>query len=157
MSATWTDDRVETLARLWKAGLSASQIARSLGGVTRNAVIGKVHRLGLSGRSAPNMPGARRAEPRRERRGRIAKPKAAAPPPTPRAAAMPEQECTETGSATIVSVGRRQCRWPLGEPLADAFRLCGRPVARGAYCAGHGALAYRPVERGHLLRLAGLR
>src|SRR5262249_62413387 len=50
----WTDERVETLKKLWLDGLSASQIAKHLGGVTRNAVIGKVHRLGLSGRAAPS-------------------------------------------------------------------------------------------------------
>eukprot|EP01037_Dinobryon_pediforme_P013111 gene13111-13213_t len=51
----WTDDRVSTLKKLWLDGLSASQIAKQLGGVTRNAVIGKVHRLGLSGhRAAPD-------------------------------------------------------------------------------------------------------
>src|SRR5216110_3212346 len=52
----WTDERVETLKKLWLDGLSASQIAKHLGGVTRNAVIGKVHRLGLSGRAAPSQP-----------------------------------------------------------------------------------------------------
>src|SRR6476660_1320546 len=49
----WTDERVEQLKALWSEGLSASQIARALGGVTRNAVIGKVHRLGLAGRAGP--------------------------------------------------------------------------------------------------------
>src|ERR1700747_2868372 len=49
----WSDDRVEQLKLLWTEGLSASQIARALGGVTRNAVIGKVHRLGLAGRATP--------------------------------------------------------------------------------------------------------
>ncbi|NJM84118.1 MAG: GcrA cell cycle regulator, partial [Tabrizicola sp.] len=48
---SWTDERVETLKRMWGEGQSASQIAKELGGVTRNAVIGKVHRLGLSNRS----------------------------------------------------------------------------------------------------------
>src|SRR3954467_15102818 len=52
----WTDERVELLKKLWQDGLSASQIAKQLGGVTRNAVIGKVHRLGLSGRAAPSNP-----------------------------------------------------------------------------------------------------
>src|ERR1700679_124450 len=50
----WSDDRVEQLKSLWTEGLSASQIARALGGVTRNAVIGKVHRLGLAGRASPS-------------------------------------------------------------------------------------------------------
>ena len=56
---SWTDERVETLKRMWNDGQSASQIAKELGGVTRNAVIGKVHRLGLSNRvgSAPQPTG----------------------------------------------------------------------------------------------------
>ena len=49
---SWTDERVETLKRMWAEGQSASQIAKELGGVTRNAVIGKVHRLGLSNRTS---------------------------------------------------------------------------------------------------------
>jgi len=53
---TWSDDRVEQLKKLWENGLSASQIAAELGNVTRNAVIGKVHRLGLSGRATPSQP-----------------------------------------------------------------------------------------------------
>ena len=57
----WTEDRVETLKKLWADGLSASQIAKQLGGVTRNAVIGKVHRLGLSGRATPSRPARRPA------------------------------------------------------------------------------------------------
>ena len=61
---TWSDDRVEQLKKLWEAGLSASQIAAELGNVTRNAVIGKVHRLGLSGR-AKSPPRRRRGSARR--------------------------------------------------------------------------------------------
>jgi len=51
----WTDERVELLKKLWADGLSASQIAAELGGITRNAVIGKVHRLGLAGRATPKL------------------------------------------------------------------------------------------------------
>src|SRR5258708_32729614 len=63
---TWSDDRVEQLKKLWEAGLSASQIAAELGNVTRNAVIGKVHRLGLAGRAkrpSSAAPGPRKAQP----------------------------------------------------------------------------------------------
>jgi GcrA cell cycle regulator len=56
----------------------------------------------------------------------------------------------------VVSVGRRDCRWPIGDPKAAGFSLCGRPAVRGAYCAPHGALAYRDTPRDHLLKLAGL-
>jgi len=62
---TWSDDRVELLKKLWADGLSASQIAGELGGITRNAVIGKVHRLGLSGRAkAPSSSVPRPRKPR---------------------------------------------------------------------------------------------
>ena len=83
---SWTDDRVETLKRMWAEGQSASQIAKELGGVTRNAVIGKVHRLGLSNRvggkddeEAPAAPAA--AAPA------AARPEPAAPRPEPAPAA----------------------------------------------------------------------
>ena len=62
---SWTDERVELLKKLWSDGLSASQIAGELGGITRNAVIGKVHRLGLSGRAKSTSTGA--ARPRKAR------------------------------------------------------------------------------------------
>jgi len=158
-SSTWNDDRVDTLTRLWREGLSASQIARNLGGVTRNAVIGKIHRLGLSGRATPHVPGARRPDAGRGER-RLRRP---SPPPAVRtyresAAVTPlTLPVPETGLATVLSVRYGQCRWPMGDPLSDGFRLCGRGARRGAYCAAHGALAYRPVESNHLMKLAGLR
>ncbi|HEX9322035.1 MAG TPA: GcrA family cell cycle regulator, partial [Xanthobacteraceae bacterium] len=61
----WTDERVELLKKLWADGLSASRIAAELGGVTRNAVIGKVHRLGLSGRA--KTPSSSVSRPRKPR------------------------------------------------------------------------------------------
>ena len=65
---TWTDERVELLKKLWTDGLSASQIAAELGNVTRNAVIGKVHRLGLSGRAKDASLPASAAQARPARR-----------------------------------------------------------------------------------------
>lgn len=83
---SWTDERVETLKRMWAEGQSASQIAKELGGVTRNAVIGKVHRLGLSnrveGEDQPAAPAAPEPQP-------VA---AAAPPEAPRVEPEPEPE-----------------------------------------------------------------
>ncbi|NBZ88144.1 GcrA family cell cycle regulator [Stagnihabitans tardus] len=73
---SWTDERVETLKRMWGEGQSASQIAKELGGVTRNAVIGKVHRLGLSNRVGPGEEEAEEAAP-------VAAPAAPAPAPKP--------------------------------------------------------------------------
>jgi len=154
MSVTWTDDRVETLSKLWQEGASASQIARDLGGgITRNAVIGKVHRLGLTGRTAPHVPGAGRADQRREREGR--RPRRVAPFRLVAPAQRPHAVLPERGLASIASVRRGQCRWPIGEPHDEDFCLCGRPSVRGAYCAAHGAVAYRAVENNHLIKLAG--
>lgn len=77
---SWTDERVEVLKKMWGEGQSASQIAKELGGVTRNAVIGKVHRLGLSNRAgAGASAGAAKDE------AKTAKPKAAAKKAEPRA------------------------------------------------------------------------
>lgn len=75
---SWTDERVETLKKMWAEGQSASQIAKELGGVTRNAVIGKVHRLGLSNRVGPGGAGEDEAE-----EVIVAAPVAAAPEPAP--------------------------------------------------------------------------
>src|SRR4051812_13524175 len=110
----WTDERVETLKKLWLDGLSASQIAKSLGGVTRNAVIGKVHRLGLSGRATPSQPArttfkaprpARPAQPAAPRRVVTQATTAASQqlpvPATPRAIIYDEQP----GSATVLTLG----------------------------------------------------
>lgn len=83
---SWTDERVETLKKMWAEGQSASQIAKELGGVTRNAVIGKVHRLGLSNRVGPGTP----AEDEGTAASATAAPSPAAPAkpaPAPRAVA----------------------------------------------------------------------
>jgi GcrA cell cycle regulator len=157
-SSTWSDDRVETLKRLWRDGLSASQIARSLGGVSRNAVIGKIHRLGLCGRAAPHVPGARQPDRRGERRlRRPSKRPAVRTFRTAEVAATADLPLPATGQATLLSVRYGQCRWPMGDPLADDFCLCGRKIGRGAYCDAHAAVAYRPAPKDHLLKLARTR
>ena len=71
---TWTDERVELLKKLWADGLSASQIAGELGGITRNAVIGKVHRLGLSGRAKSPSSSAPRVRKPRSHMLRVSRP-----------------------------------------------------------------------------------
>lgn len=81
---SWTDERIESLRTMWEKGLTASQIADELGGVSRNAVIGKAHRLGLKSRPSP-VKAAEKAKP--AVKAAPAAPKPAAPPPAPRAAA----------------------------------------------------------------------
>lgn len=122
MNAGWTEDRVGALKKLWLEGQSASQIAKALGGgVTRNAVIGKVHRLGLSGRAAPSQP-ARTTF-------RTARPSAkaaatAAAPATNAAPAAPALQPTQAPSAPrrIEAVAPRPAAVPtqLAQPSAPA-------------------------------------
>jgi len=152
----WSDDRVTTLSKLWQDGLSASQIAKQLGGVTRNAVIGKIHRLGLSGRATPSRPpraaGIRNAWPMRPVR----------PPPLPRApravvSASVERPPEGPGLvAAMTGLGAHVCKWPIGDPKAEGFSFCGRP-AEGVYCAGHAQTAYRPGKPKPLHREAEVR
>jgi GcrA cell cycle regulator len=159
----WTDERVELLKRLWGDGLSASQIAGQLGGITRNAVIGKVHRLGLAGRAKTPPPAA----PAQASVAAVAKPKverqpdpepvAAAPvqapaprpfapfvaPPTP-PAHIPEPAGAER--VTIMDLREFMCRWPLGDPTSAEFRFCGARAITGLpYCTHHAQIAYQPA------------
>jgi len=152
----WSDDRVTTLSKLWQDGLSASQIAKQLGGVTRNAVIGKIHRLGLSGRDTPSRTpraaGIRNAWPMRPVR----------PPPLPRApravVSAPVDHPPEGPGlvAAMTGLGAHVCKWPIGDPKAEGFSFCGQP-AEGVYCAGHAQTAYRPGKPKPLHREAEVR
>ncbi|WP_439473072.1 GcrA family cell cycle regulator [Brevundimonas sp.] len=156
--SVWTEDRIARLKTLWSLGWSAQRIADTLGeDVTRSAVLGKVHRMKLSvGRSPVSPAGPAVAAPEGPRRasGRSGRP---APVRTSaRSGVAPEAPAF--GLATILSVRRCDCRFPYGEPGAPAFRLCGRPVARGVFCAAHAEIAYqrRPQSAEALMQLAGL-
>ncbi len=145
---SWTDERVEVLKKLWADGLSASQIAKELGGVTRNAVIGKVHRLGLSGRATPSRPPSRIVRAQRPRS--ILRPalrlttRVSPPPPVPL-----EPEPLPNGAfATVLDLSEHICKWPLGDPSDPRFQFCGRKTRAGApYCEAHARLAYNPPKK----------
>jgi GcrA cell cycle regulator len=125
---SWTDERVETLKRMWAEGQSASQIAKELGGVTRNAVIGKVHRLGLSNRvsggkddgedEVASAPAAVKAVPVAEVRPEPA-PRAEAPAAAPRA--VPERPAASAApaapSSNVTPLPLRKAIVPAGQPL----------------------------------------
>jgi GcrA cell cycle regulator len=157
--ASWTDERVEALARLWSDGLSASQIAAQLGGVTRNAVIGKVHRLGLSGRNkAAALPQAQKARKPARPTGPApapAMPAASFGAPQPVATLEPpaaEQELSDdvvipfSERVTIMELRESMCRWPLGDPTTPEFRFCGQRSPAGVpYCSHHARVAYQPA------------
>ena len=146
----WTDERVEVLKKLWLDGLSASQIAKQLGGgVTRNAVIGKVHRLGLSGRATPSKP-ARPVVVRMAPRPRPISTPAAPRRPTPLpTVAQPTVivRREEPGSATVLTLAQHMCKWPIGDPSSRDFTFCGKAAGGHTYCADHAAIAYQPVQK----------
>ena len=124
MNAGWTEDRVGALKKLWLEGQSASQIAKALGGgVTRNAVIGKVHRLGLSGRAAPSQPARTTFRTARPSATKAAAAAAAATPAAPAPAAAPAQP-TQAPSAPrrIEAVAPRPAAVPtqVAQPSAPA-------------------------------------
>jgi GcrA cell cycle regulator len=145
----WTDERVESLKKLWLEGLSASQIAKQLGGVTRNAVIGKVHRLGLSGRAAPSQP--QRSVFRAPRPPRPVQAAPAPRRPAPAPVPVPSREIIneEPGQATVLTLGAHMCKWPIGDPALDNFSFCGRRTEddAGPYCQHHAMIAYQPQPK----------
>ncbi len=107
---SWTEERVEILKKMWAEGQSASQIAKELGGVTRNAVIGKVHRLGLSNRSGSSG----KAAPTDKTKARTAKTRPTSK--TEAARAEPAEEPEARPSAATSGSARRQII-PAGQPL----------------------------------------
>ncbi|MCP5080120.1 MAG: GcrA cell cycle regulator [Alphaproteobacteria bacterium] len=170
----WTDDRVEVLKKLWAEGLSASQIAARLGGVTRNAVIGKVHRLGLSGRATPSR--TPRPKPRRTREpshpSKISTFRTAGanalkvdtdididPIIEPEPAPLREVDLPPTGKrCNILQLSDKTCRWPIGDPGAEDFCFCGaNPKAGQPYCEHHVRLAYQPAQDRRRRQAAGAR
>jgi GcrA cell cycle regulator len=151
---TWTDERVELLKKLWADGLSASQIAGELGGITRNAVIGKVHRLGLSGRAkSPSSSAPRVRKPRSHMlrvsrssmRGNTALALAydleSELEPEPVELVIPVEQ-----RRSLLELNESTCRWPIGDPSGSEFYFCGgTPITGLPYCAHHSRVAYQPA------------
>jgi GcrA cell cycle regulator len=169
----WTDERVEMLRKLWAEGLSASQIAAQLGGVSRNAVIGKVHRLKLSGRGRTASAPARQKKPAQPATARSTP----RPAPTSRtvtssigATALQAQFETEplvresnrniedivvpiSRNLQLIQLNERTCKWPIGDPLAEGFHFCGNDCAEtGPYCRYHARIAFQPASERRRVR-----
>ena len=149
---SWTHARVETLTNLWSDGLSASLIAARLGDTTRSAMIGKAHRLRLSGRATLVTRRPPRTLPLLKARPRP-KPKKTSPvrrlsisPETKprRKAPLPELGPAPEAPVTVLTLTPGNCNWPEGDPKRVDFHFCGRdkPPDR-AYCPHHAARAYR--------------
>lgn len=150
---SWTEDRVEKLKKLWAEGHSASQIANELGGVSRNAVIGKVHRLGLSGRATPSRPvkrPPRLARPKPKPQTAMQSEKDGAEPKQAKvdaSMALPPAPLEDGKAATVLTLRDSMCKWPIGDPADPQFAFCGRKSVCGPYCAEHAKIAFQPARK----------
>lgn len=141
---SWTDERVTLLRQLWGEGKTAAEIAKRLGGgLTRNAVIGKAHRLRLSNRVSPI-----------QQNDNVKKPLAVA------AIAVAEPVRSVVAAAVVRSGGvkmadlrERMCRWPIGDPKdVEHFHFCGEGAVPGmSYCAEHARAAYQTATKSRAL------
>jgi GcrA cell cycle regulator len=124
----WNDEKIGKLKKLWQEGLTTGEIGKRLG-VSKNAVVGKAHRLGLKGRPSPiKRPEAGIAP-------------AAAATSAPPAAPAPKKEPVKI--FTLTDLSHSTCRWPIGDPKHEDFRFCGKAVYPGKpYCLDHCAQAY---------------
>ena len=171
---SWTDERVELLSKLWAEGLSASQIATQLGGVSRNAVIGKVHRLKLSGRgrasaaqprAAKKAPAAASTTTTTTARATASRPQVRAvmassigatalavqvdAEPVARQVLRPTEDVVVPISRKLelLQLTEHTCIWPNGDPLSEDFSFCGHEAGEnGPYCGYHSSLAYQPAS-----------
>lgn len=136
---SWTDERVTLLKKLWGEGKTAAEIAKELGGVTRNAVIGKAHRLKLSNRVSP-----------------IQQNKKPAPAPKPaekKVSKLPAAQDNNREKLDLIDLKASQCRWPYGDPKEDSFGFCGGHALSGLpYCSDHAQLAYQAATRNRILQ-----
>ena len=153
---SWTDERVDLLRKLWTDGLSASQIAAELGGVTRNAVIGKVHRLGLSGRAkGSNQSANARRKPAPAKAAGFAKTAkvsggngktAASAPVSSRPTPVLDMEKPVPLMLSLLQLTDSTCKFPIGDPQEEGFGFCGSlPRDNDPYCEYHCRLAYQPA------------
>ena len=168
---SWTDERVEQLKKLWAEGLSASQIAAQIGGVSRNAVIGKVHRLNLPGRAKSGA--ARRPRNKRvntaSNRTAFNNPRSASP--SHRNSAIHSSASTATAlkaeaytdpdiimrpvedvvvpiskKLSLVELNEQTCKWPVGDPMSEDFYFCGNEADETTpYCSYHAKIAYNSL------------
>ncbi len=138
---SWSDDRVDVLKKLWGEGKTAAEIAKELGeGVTRNAVIGKAHRLKLSSRVSPIQQNTKKIKSNND------SPRLPPRRPSKKVPIILGKE------VQMEDLRDKMCRWPNGDPQGDDFSFCGCGTVEGTpYCDDHAAIAYQVTSRARKL------
>lgn len=148
----WTDEMVEGLKKMWKQGLTTNEIAKNLG-VSKNSIVGKVHRLNLTARPSPIK--------KKEEATNAKSASAAIAPEIPAPTAKPlkkaatvsvnadakpagfEKTSGSSACLKLTELDNHTCRWPIGDPRDDNFCFCGKKIRSGqTYCEEHAAMAY---------------
>lgn len=133
----WTDEQVEELRRLWDKGLTTGEIGKTLG-VSKNAVVGKAHRLGLNGRPSPIRRNEETATAATGNKTAVKETKK-----TEKAAVQKTVEKEKKKLFTVNDLTSTSCRWPIGDPKDENFHFCGKEALQDKpYCAEHAAIAY---------------
>ena len=156
MSA-WNDDNIKILVKMWQAGHTASEISRELKVVSRSAILGKLHRIGKSGRVKLSKPvrvstSRKTLKPSVPRSPRVAAPARPALPP------IEPVPMADGSFATILTITDYMCKWPIGDPSKEEFKFCGRKTddAEEPYCKAHSSVAYQASRiRGSKIRALG--
>tara|TARA_Y200000002_G_scaffold304245_1_gene259838 strand:+ start:143 stop:637 length:495 start_codon:yes stop_codon:yes gene_type:complete len=139
---SWTDDKIDKLKKLWGQGNTASQIAEIIGGVSRNAVIGKAHRLNLSAKiktrtaaSNKDFDSTMEGKEIKSNRGRKSKFKSL----------IIEKNFEPENPKQLEELDENSCKWPIGHPDEKSFYFCGRSSLKDfSYCKLHLLYAYQP-------------
>ncbi|MBR1601587.1 MAG: global cell cycle regulator GcrA-like protein [Alphaproteobacteria bacterium] len=150
----WTNESVEELRRLWDKGLTASEIAKKLG-VTKNAIVGKVHRLCLKARPSPIKTKEEEVELKHSEsvQEEIVFVETEVVEETQIEDSVKEKieedlSIDSKGRVGLVDLDSHTCRWPLGDPRDDDFGFCGKKVRAGqTYCDEHSSIAYVKANR----------
>jgi GcrA cell cycle regulator len=142
---SWNEEKVEKLKELWGKGSTASQIAEIIGGISRNAVIGKAHRLNLSSKiktknisSSQNFDNSSEENSSKQRRGRKSKFQSL----------IIEKDFEPENPMKLEELDESSCKWPVGHPEEESFYFCGRSSLKDfSYCKLHLLYAYQPKGR----------
>ena len=142
---SWTEEKIEKLKELWGKGSTASLIAEIIGGISRNAVIGKAHRLNLSSKiktrnasSSQNFDNSSEENSSKQRRGRKSKFQSL----------IIEKDFEPENPKKLEELDESSCKWPVGHPEEESFYFCGRSSLKDfSYCKLHLLYAYQPKGR----------